>query len=212
MRHYPDRELKFHFSCRSRELTDETAQPVEAIETKKGFVVRDSLAVEEFREKGYGEENKKDGLILTDYEALYLMYTLRLKVLTKTPPKKKAERPSPLKDIPFEKLVEDALHRDKSAWTKFLIYRDLRSRGYAPKEGFGFGADFRVYDRGEFGNKPAKFVVFGLNEGTEISIASLSDAVKQIARMGKVPIAAVVERRGEVIYYRVSKARFHELG
>ncbi len=193
-------------------MTEETTEVAEAVQTSKGFVVKDSPAVDEFRQKGYGEETKKDGLILADYEALYLMYTSRLRVRTKNRSKKKGEGGNQPKEIRFENMVEDALHRDKSAWTKFLIYRDLRSRGYAPKEGFGFGADFRVYDRGEFGTKPAKFVVFGLNEGTEISIASLSDAVKQIARMGKVPIAAVVERRGEVIYYRVSKARFHEVG
>ncbi len=193
-------------------MTEETTEVAEAIATSKGFVVKDSPAVEEFRQRGYGEQSKKDGLILADYEALYLMYTSRLRVRARNRSKKKGGKESKPKEMRFEDMVEDALRRDKSAWTKFLIYRDLRSRGYAPKEGFGFGADFRVYDRGEFGTKPAKFVVFGLNEGTEISIASLSDAVKQIARMGKVPIAAVVERRGEVIYYRVSKARFHELG
>ena len=205
-----DRELKFQFPFWCSKLTEETTEVAEAIQISKGFAVRDSLAVEEFREKGYGEETKKDGLVLADYEALYLMYTLRLRV-RRNKSTKRAESQNP-KDLLFEHVVEEALHRDKSAWTKFLIYRDLRSRGYAPKEGFGFGADFRVYDRGEFGSKPAKFVVFGLNEGTEISIAALSDAVKQISRMGKVPIAAVVERRGEVIYYRVSKARFRELG
>ena len=28
----------------------------------------------------------------------------------------------------------------------FLVYRDLRSKGYVAKEGFGFGNDFRVYE------------------------------------------------------------------
>jgi len=56
---------------------------------------------------------------------------------------------------------------DSEVLTKFLIYRDLRNRGYVVKDGFGFGSDFRVYERGHFGEKGAKFLIFGLNEGQQ---------------------------------------------
>jgi len=36
----------------------------------------------------------------------------------------------------------------------------------------------------------------------------LSKSIAQITRMGKTPIIAVVERRGEIIYYKVAKERF----
>ena len=36
----------------------------------------------------------------------------------------------------------------------------------------------------------------------------LESEVKRMAKMGKEAIIAVIERRGEVIYYKVSKARF----
>jgi len=78
------------------------------------------------------------------------------------------------------------------------------------KDGFGFGTDLRVYERGDFPSKAAKFVVFALDEGTEKSVGDLRDSVKQIVRMGKEAIVAVIERRGEVIYYRVSKANFRK--
>ncbi|MEM4612131.1 MAG: hypothetical protein QXS95_05255, partial [Candidatus Nitrosocaldus sp.] len=96
-------------------------------------------------------------------------------------------------------------------WTKFLIYRDLRSRGYVAREGFGFGNDFRVYERGDYNIKSARYVVFGLNEGREVKIDDLSRMVEQIWSMGKEPIVAVIERRGEVIYYSVERMRFAEL-
>lgn len=50
-----------------------------------------------------------------------------------------------------------------------------------------------------------------MNEGTEINVSSLMESVQQISRMGKTPIIAVVERRGEVIYYHLSKSRFRDL-
>lgn len=110
--------------------------------------------------------------------------------------------------VGFDDLVKVLIRRDKNILTRFMVYRDLRSRGYIPKEGFGFGVDFRVYERGEFEKKPAKYVVFGISEGTKIKADKLAKTINQIARMGKDAVIAVIERRGEVIYYKISKASF----
>lgn len=152
----------------------------------------------ELEEKGYGDVKDKK-LYLKDYETLFLIYSGRLKV-------RKGRS-----IITLDDMVEFALRRDPDAWTKFLIYRDLRSRGYVAKEGFGFGVDFRVYSRGEFRVKPAKYVVSGLDQGREITVKNMSKSVDQISRMGKEPIVAVIESRGEVIYYKISRERLENL-
>lgn len=158
--------------------------------TDKGVIIDDRNAQDELMKRGYGEEmNGK--LLLKDYEAIFLLYSKKLRVL-------KDEKETSVND-----LVDFAISRDANAWTSFLIYRDLRSRGYVVREGFGFGVDFRVYDRGEYGSKSAKYVVCGLNEGTKKAIKELSEIVSQIARMGKEAVLAVIERRGEVIYYKI---------
>jgi tRNA-intron endonuclease len=94
--------------------------------------------------------------------------------------------------------------------TKFLIYRDLRNRGYVVKDGFGFGSDFRVYERGDFGEKGAKFLIFGLNEGQKEKMGNLQKKIEEITQMGKEPIIAVIERRGEIIYYKINIMNFNE--
>ena len=86
----------------------------------------------------------------------------------------------------------------------------MRNRGYIVKDGFGFGSDFRVYDRGHFGEKGAKYLIFGMNEGTQAKIGQLYKKVEQITHMGKEPIIAVIERRGEIIYYKISRINFLE--
>ena len=176
-------------------MAEEIEQVVSATLAPKGAVVEDEGIVVLLESRGYGKR-EESSLLLADYEMLYLAYIARLEIKEDG------------KKVAFDYLVKSSLKRDPNAWTRFLLYRDLRSRGYVPKEGFGFGVDFRVYDRGEHGTKSAKFVVFGLNEGTEVSITALSKSVAQITRMGKAPIIAVVERRGEIIYYKVSKERF----
>ena len=158
--------------------------------TDEGVIIDDRNAQDELMKRGYGEE--MDGkLLLKDYEAIFLLYSKKLRVLRDE------------KESSVNELVDFAMSRDANAWTSFLIYRDLRSRGYVVREGFGFGVDFRVYDRGEYGSKSAKYVVCGLNEGTKKPIKELSEIVGQIGRMGKEAVLAVIERRGEVIYYKI---------
>ena len=150
----------------------------------------------ELEESGYGAREGQE-LLLHDYEALYLVYVKKLTL------EDEAGKP-----FTFEKLAELAQKRAGDAWTKFVIYRDLRSRGYIVREGFGFGTDLRVYERGDYPKKPAKYVVFALDEGIEKGMGDLQKSVKEMAKMGKEAIIAVIERRGEVIYYKVSRARF----
>jgi tRNA-intron endonuclease len=78
------------------------------------------------------------------------------------------------------------------------------------REGFGFPIDFRVYDRGDYGEKAAKYIVFGLIEGKTMNILEFKDNINQMSNMGKEAVVAVVERRGEVIYYKVGRWRPHK--
>jgi tRNA-intron endonuclease len=153
--------------------------------------------IHELELKGYGEiENGK--LTLKFFESLYLLYSDKLIL-------KKAK-----KKINFDGLMSICQKHDPETLTKFLIYRDLRNRGYVVKDGFGFGSDFRVYERGHFGEKGAKFLIFGLNEGQQEKMGNLQKKIEQITQMGKEPIIAVIERRGEVIYYKINRMNFYE--
>lgn len=168
-------------------------KPLKGEVKNESFLINEGL--DELLEKGYGELKGKV-LHLLGYEAAYLTYTGKVEFF-------KGRR-----KLGFEGLVRDALKLDPNSWTKFIVYRDLRSRGYVVKEGFGIGIDLRVYERGEYGTKPAKFLMFALREGEVMRASKLSDAVKRVMRMGKEPMVAVVERRGEVIYYKLGRMRF----
>jgi len=49
-----------------------------------------------------------------------------------------------------------------------------------------------------------------MNEGTQEKIIHFQKKIEQITQMGKEPIIAVVERRGELIYYKISRINFLE--
>ena len=58
--------------------------------------------------------------------------------------------------------------------------------------------------------KDAKFLIFAFNEGTKQKIGKLYKNIHEITQMGKEPIIAVIERRGEIIYYKINKMNFLE--
>ena len=53
-------------------------------------------------------------------------------------------------------------------------------------------------------------MIFGLNEGQQEKMGALQKKIEQITQMGKEPVIAVIERRGEVIYYKINKIDFHK--
>ncbi|HEX9319646.1 MAG TPA: tRNA-intron lyase [Nitrososphaeraceae archaeon] len=187
-------------SSSSSSSTNDFSFTVEGSLSKNGSVIiPDTRSQDQLRNKGYGEVEGSN-YILRPYEVLHLIHSKRLKAF-----KNKKKEP-----LDFDSALRLALKYDKEMLTKFLIYRDLRTRGYVAKEGFGFGADFRVYERGTFEKKVAKYVVFGINEGTNTKLSNFSKIISDIRIMGKEAIVAVVERRGEVIYYKLDKIKFTE--
>lgn len=158
-------------------------------------IVKDQKFQDQLRTKGFGEMDLNE-YTLFYYETLYLLDNKRLSLKVKE------------KDISFNDIFNNVIREDKTILTRYLIYRDLKNRGYVIKEGFGFGADFRVYDRGDYEKKQSKFVVFALNEGINMKITNFSKNINKIEKMGKKAIIAVIERRGEVIYYKANSAQF----
>jgi len=178
-------------------MSAEADPEIQGVLIKNQSIILEPNRQQELEQKGYGDM-VKDKLFLKPFESLYLLYTGKLALFRGK------------KNIGFDLLLQICKKQDESILTKFLVYRDLRTRGYTVKDGFGFGSDFRVYAKGDFGEKGAKFLVFGLNEGKQEKIGKLQKKVEEITKMGKEPIIAVIQRQGEIIYYKISRINFHQ--
>lgn len=177
-------------------MSTEADPEIQGVLIKNQTVILEPNRQQELEQKGYGEI-EKDKLFLKSFESLYLLYTGILVIFKGK------------KNINFNSFLQICKKQDDTILTKFLVYRDLRTRGYTVKDGFGFGSDFRVYGKGDFGEKGAKFLVFGLNEGKQEKLGKLQKKVEEITKMGKEPIIAVIQRQGEIIYYKISRINFH---
>ena len=176
----------------------DSIETIDAVFSEKDLkiLVTETKFQDQLRNKGFGEVFNAE-YILDGLEALYLLNTSKLKLLGN-------------KEYDFSSLLKALLLKDKKILTRYLIYRDLRSKGYVVKNGFGFGNDFRIYNRGEYGKKPSKFISIGINEGLNIKSKDFADIIEQIENMGKDAVIAVIERRGEVIYYKTNQMSFLE--
>jgi len=91
-------------------------------------------------------------------------------------------------------------------WTHYLIYRDLRSRGYIVKQGLSEEIPFRIYPRGsEIGKDTSKYLIYIVKEGVPIELTKLDKATTTAKGVGKKLILAVLNRQGEPTYYQVSQ-------
>jgi len=170
---------------------------IKAVPREGGVFVPLSEDVEGLSSRGYG--TPEDGnLVLTFYEALYLMSKGIVEVWDE-----KADR-----NLTFQELLEKSRSVHVDAWARYLIYRDLRSRGYVVREGFGLGIDFRVYKRGEYGKSTADYLVLGIREGQPVTVEDLAQILTHVQSQKKTLILSVLNRRGEIVYYSLSRLAF----
>jgi len=167
--------------------------PAKGSLTAKGVKIRDEKEIDALSSRGYGTVEKK-ALLLAFYEALYLVGRGLLDVRDR-----KGRR------MGFRELLQQFEGMHGNAWSQYLVYRDLRSRGYVAREGFGEGVDFRVYERGEYSKDAAKYLVLSVQEGKPVAVSDLISAMKQSQGSKKELILAVINRRGEIVYYSIGQ-------
>jgi len=170
---------------------------IKAIFKDERVFVPSSEDVESLSSRGYGI-SENGSLVLAFPEALYLLSKSVLEV----------EDGKTHKKVTFQELLDRSRAVDKDSWVRYLIYRDLRSRGYVVREGFGSGIDFRVYKRGEYGKAAADYLILGIKEGQPILVEDLARILTQVQSLKKSLTLSVLNRRGEIVYYSLSRLMF----
>lgn len=134
----------------------------------------------------------KNGLLISNLAFLYLV-----------------EKQNLFEGKPSSNDFQDMLYKmrkhDNKIFSKYLIFRDLVERGYYIEEGYGKKIDLLVYKRGDYPDKPPSIRVIGVEEGEYVKIKSILENLYFSNLNKKHLIIAVIERRGEVIYYSISR-------
>ena len=139
----------------------------------------------ELRDRGFGEL-KKTKLFFTAYESFYLVEKQKIRVFA-------AKGELSLRD-----LVRKFSVGKPEIWIKYLVYRDLRDRGYIVRES-DKNFDFDIYGKG-----PLRRLISIVYEGGEASLRKLRKLLEIAEADKKELILAVVDRRTDIVYYTLS--------
>ena len=187
------------------EIPNEKVEKVQfegVIDNEKVIITNKDCTEEFYRNSYIGtlEKNSDGGeiLVLGPLEVLLLCERNRILLY------KNNERNNDLYD--FEGLLTYFSQFDDKLWRKYIIYMDLRKRGYIVRTGYGEGIDFLVYKRGaDFEKDSAKFLIYPIFEGSPIDLRELDKMSRVAMSSRKDLIVATVDRLSKPIYYSVNK-------
>jgi tRNA-intron endonuclease len=167
----------------------------------KGELLEDEIIITDEKEasqiynKGYfGIPQPGGALKLSLIEAIYLQDVGRLQV------KRKGRKVSEARLMRLANLTYQNFE------IKYIVYRDLRQRGYVVKPHVIL--DFRVFPRGGAPNKtPSKYWVWAISERGILNIEDLVRYLNQIVNIKKELLLGVVDEESDLTYYKVRKVR-----
>jgi tRNA-intron endonuclease len=161
-------------------------------------LVQDQAEASQIYSKGYyGYPQSGGGLELDLLEALYLVESDRLVV------DKGGEH------VSLEGLIRAASEHHEGFEILYIVYRDLRQRGYVVKADAG-EFDFRVFPRGGTpSTTPTKHWVLAISERSACVVRSLFEEAERSERTRKELLLAVVDEEGDLTYYRASTGAPH---
>lgn len=175
---------------------------ISVVYTESGIIVPALNEVNSLYQDGYGSLIADSRLLkLKPFEVLYLVERQSIAVIDEESREK----------LVFKELLWKFSAEDPVIWTRYMIYRDLRSRGFVVRDGPGLGVDFLVYERGAYGRKMPRYLVYAIWEGAQDSLSHLSEILGAAEDADRVLRLAVVDRRGEIVYYTLSEMDFEEL-
>lgn len=158
------------------------------------IVVRDKKLKDQLIQKGFGENTGKE-FVLDLKESLYLMdrEKLELENVEGNP-------------VSQEELLKTGAKLEKGFFSTYVVYRDLRERGFVVKTGYKFGFDLRVYPRGKKpGEDHTQWVVNVVTQDEKFSIPEMSRMVRLSGNLKTMLLQAVVDSENDINYYEIKR-------
>jgi tRNA-intron endonuclease, archaea type len=157
-------------------------------------IVKEKQSADRLHSKGFGER-KGNELILDLFEAVYLLKKNKLNITDLRG-----------KELNEEIILKKALKKDKSFYSKFIVFEKLRSTGFVIKTGLKFGSDFRVYPKGKKpGQAHTQWTLNVFSDEQKISLPELSRLVRLTQNIKATALIAVADRENDVNFYELKR-------
>src|SRR3989344_5683800 len=134
-------------------------------------------------------EIKNGKIIYSPFEAFYLLEEGKADIIHNN---------KPLKD---QELMKIFTRKDKEFSVKYLVFKNLRKKGYIVKTGLKFGTEFRVYAKNE---KHARWLVFPTASRNKINWQEFVSKNRIAHSTGKKMLIAIADSEQDISYYEIS--------
>jgi len=168
-------------------------EPAVAIFSGDVVIINDEPSSNRIFNKGCFGAIVDQKLHLSLVEALYLLEKKDIVIMNK---RKKL--------IDFNEFVRLASKLDPRFLSRYFVYADIRKRGYIVKTALKYGADFRVYDRGEHpGKEHAKWILFAVKETEHFDWRKFAAMMRVAHSVKKRILLGILDDEGDVTYYEI---------
>lgn len=142
---------------------------------------------------GYGDE-KEDYLQLHPVEAMYLLFKDKIVIYSNE------------KKLDLTSITRYFIRRNSNLWEFFLIYTDLRTRGYPLRVKDSPFFHIHLFNRGDstFENQPMGIIITA-SALRPVSLSDLNKAADMYRNLSMKLIIAIVDDIGDVTYYLVKE-------
>ena len=135
-------------------------------------------------------EQKEGKILYSVFEALYLLEKGKLELIHNK------------KKLKFEQLLGKFKEQDNRVETKYVVFKNMRDRGYVVKTALKFGAEFRVYDKGvKPGQDHAKWILYPVKESDSLTWHDFSAKNRVAHSTKKNLLIGIVDEEKDVTYY-----------
>jgi len=112
------------------------------------------------------------------------------------------------KKLSEKEILKKFQNIDKKFKTKYLVFKDLRQKGYIVKSALKFGAEFRIYEKGKkVSQTHSKWICFPVAENKQLTWQEFSAKNRVAHSTKKNLLIAIADEEGDVSYYEVKWTR-----
>jgi len=153
-------------------------------------------AVKLFEKSRLGEKDS-DKIVYMLEEAFFLLETEKMEIIS-----------SSNKALKKDDVLKKLIRADKKFLVKYAVFRDLRKKGFVVKSALKFGADFRVYEKGQkIGGGHSKWICFASDENNNMRWQEFSSMNRVAHSTKKNLLIGIVDQENDISYYEVSWKR-----
>lgn len=145
-----------------------------------------------FASQRFGEK-KGEKITYMLSEALYLLEEKKMEIFD-----------SGNKLLTEEEIVRKFKKVDKKFKTKYIVFKDLRKKGYIVKTALKYGAEFRIYDKGvkvESGH--SRWICFPVLENQSLTWQEFSAKNRVAHSTKKNLLIAIIDEEEDVSYFEI---------